>query len=357
MSFEDNDKSVVLVTGCCGFLGSHLVKRLLQDTNYNIIGIDNLSYCSSLKNIKGLLETKRFIFVKLDFTNYTFLHYLFYVNKFEIVYHIGAYTHVDNSFDNSLVFTLNNTYGTHVLLEVARKFKTKKFIHMSTDEVYGTIPEGITANESFKFNPSNPYSVSKANAEELVRTYKDNYKMNIIVIRGNNIIGTHQFIEKLIPKFSMRLLKLQKLCIHGTGEATRNFTAVEDMTRAIILISQKSDPNEIWNVGNTDKYSVLETSHLILKHMRNLIKANSSLFTKEQIEWISQKDEYLIEHVEDRIFNDMRYDLNISKVASLGFVPEIKFEDELSKIISWYVSNQNYYSDQNIEKYTKPHCH
>ena len=356
MTFKDNSKSKVLVTGCCGFLGSHFIRRLLNDTDYNIIGIDNLSYCASLKNIKDF-DKDRFVFVKLDFTEYQFLHYLFLVNQFEIIFHIGAYTHVDNSFDNSLVFTKNNTYGTHTLLEIARKFKTKKFIHMSTDEVYGSIPAGILADESFRFNPSNPYSVSKANAEELVRTYKENYHMNIIVVRGNNIIGTHQFVEKLIPKFIMRLLNCQKLCIHGSGNATRNFTAVEDMTRALLLISQKSDNNEIWNVGNVDKYSVLETSHLILKHMRNLIKNNPKLFTQKQIKWINNNDDYLIEHVEDRLFNDMRYDLDISKVESLGFKPEIKFEDELEKIINWYVSNQDYYSDLNIEKYTKPHCH
>ena len=356
MSFSDESKIRVLVTGCCGFLGSHLVKRLLADTDYNIIGIDNLSYCASLKNIEGL-DSKRFIFVKLDFANYQFLHYLFLVNQFDIVFHIGAYTHVDNSFDNSLVFTMNNTYGTHNLLEIARKFKTKKFIHMSTDEVYGTIPEGISANESFRFNPSNPYSVSKANAEELVRTYRENYKMNIIVVRGNNIIGTHQFIEKLIPKFIMRLLKCEKLCIHGTGNATRNFTAVEDMTRALLLISNKSNKSETWNVGNVNRYSVLETSHMILNTLRDYMKEHSESFTKEQIEWLNKDDSELIEHVEDRLFNDMRYDLDISKVASLGFVPEISFEEELNKIIIWYVSHQDYYSDQNIEKYTKPHCH
>jgi len=377
----------VLVTGCCGFLGSHLVKRLISDTDWTIIGIDNLSYCATLKNIQGLPED-RFRFVKLDFCDYEFLHYLFSVNQFKIVFHIGAFTHVDNSFNNSLVFTRNNTLGTHTLLEIARKFKTEKFIHMSTDEVYGTIPEGETADESFRFNPSNPYSVSKSNAEEIIRTYKENYKMNIIVVRGNNIIGTHQFVEKVIPKFILRLLRKEKLCIHGTGLATRNFTAVEDMTRAILLISQKSGPQEIWNVGNVEKYTILETAEMILKTIRNLAKNKPELFTDEQIKWLfpsvsegskietvqkeSEKSlektekssgelektekEELIEFVEDRLFNDMRYDLNISKVEKLGFVPEIEFSDELEKIVEWYVRNQDYYNDMNIAKYTKPHC-
>ena len=344
----------VLVTGCCGFLGSHLVKRLISDSNWYIIGIDNLSYCATLKNIENIPKD-RFLFIKADFTDYEFLHYLFFVNRFDIVFHIGAFTHVDNSFNNSLVFTKNNTLGTHTLLEVARKFKTDKFIHMSTDEVYGTIPEGETASETFRFNPSNPYSVSKANAEEVVRTYKENYKMNIIVIRGNNIIGTHQFIEKVIPKFILRLLRKEKLCIHGTGLATRNFTAVEDMTRALLLIAQKSNPQEIWNVGNIEKYTILETSRIIIEELRKLIKNKPNLFTKEQIEWI-QKDD-LIEFVEDRLFNDMRYDLNISKIENiLGFKPEITFKEELQKIVEWYVSNKDYYNDMNIDKYTKPHC-
>ena len=346
----------VLVTGCCGFLGSHLVKRLVSETNWNIIGIDNLSYCASLKNIEGISK-ERFVFIKADFCDYCFLHYLFYINNFDIVFHIGAFTHVDNSFDNSLVFTKNNTLGTHTLLEVARKFKTPKFIHMSTDEVYGSIPEGINANESFKFNPSNPYSVSKSNAEEIIKTYKENYKMNIIVIRGNNIIGTHQFVEKVIPKFITRLLSCKKVCIHGSGLATRNFTAVEDMTRAILLISQKSDASEIWNVGNIEKYSVLETSEKIINEMKILIKNKPKLFSKEQIEWIQKDQSELIEFVEDRLFNDMRYDLDISKVKSLGFVPEISFDEELKKIVLWYCSNQDYYKDMNIEKYISPHCH
>lgn len=344
----------VLVTGCCGFLGSHLVKRIIQDTDWYVVGIDILSYCASTKNVENLPKD-RFMLIKGDFCDYSLLHYIFYENHFEIVFHIGAYTHVDNSFNNSLTFTVNNTLGTHTLLEVAREFKIPKFIHMSTDEVYGTIPEGVLADESFRFNPSNPYSVSKANAEELVRTYKDNYNMNIIVVRGNNIIGTHQFVEKVIPKFIIRLLNEKKLCIHGTGSATRNFTAVEDMTRAILLISQKSGPKEIWNVGNVDKYTVLETAQKIITEMRSLMNEHKELFSEEQIEWISKDD--LIEHVEDRIFNDMRYDLNISKIRErLGFVPEISFDDELKKIVLWYVLNKDYYKDMNIEKYTKPHC-
>lgn len=343
----------VLVTGCCGFLGSHLVKYLINNTDYYVVGIDILSYCGTLKNIAGLPET-RFQFIKADFCDYPFMHYLFKSSGFAIVFHIGAFTHVDNSFDNSLAFTRNNTLGTHTLLEVARKFKTPKFIHMSTDEVYGTIPEGQLANETFEFSPSNPYSVSKANAEQIVKTYKDNYGMNIITIRGNNIIGTHQFIEKVIPKFITRLLHGQKCCIHGNGMATRNFTAVEDMVRAILLIAEKSDPYEIWNVGNVAKYSILDTTKAIIREVKKLTVTNPDLFTDQQLQFLSGTD--LIEFVQDRIFNDLRYDLDITKIKRLGFEPSITFEDELHRIVKWYCENQDYYSDMNISKYTKPHC-
>ena len=342
----------VLVTGCCGFLGSHLCRDIIKRTNWTVIGIDNLSYCSSLKNIEDINKS-RFMFIKADFCDKEFMHYIFSVNKFDIVFHIGAFTHVDNSFDNSVMFSRNNVYGTHVLLQLAHKFKIPKFIHMSTDEVYGSIPDNEFADESYPFNPTNPYSTTKVCAELLAKSYKDNYGLNIIIIRGNNIIGTHQFVEKVVPKFIMRLLKLEKCCIHGNGLMTRNFTAVDDMTRAIILIANESEQNEIWNVGNIKKYTIVDTAKMIIEEMKKPIY--HQYLTKDQIEHLQRDD--LIEYVEDRIFNDIRYDMNIGKIKNkLGFEPQYSFEDQLPKIVEWYLSHQDYFNDLNIDKYIKPHC-
>ena len=364
--FKDNNKETVLVTGCCGFLGSHLLRRIVKETDYNVIGIDMLSYCSNLKNIEdverdfGRDDACRFVFVKCDFCDYPFLHSLFKTYRFAIVFHIGAYTHVDNSFDNSLDFTRNNTLGTHTLLEVARKFPVKKFVHMSTDEVYGSIPEGTEASEDYDFRPTNPYSISKVNAELLCKTYRDNYGLNIIIVRGNNIVGSCQFVEKLIPKFVTRLLRMQKCCIHGTGETYRNFTHVDDMTRAILLIANKSKPNETYNVGNVKKYSVKETTKLIIDSLRRISLQNcyASYLTVHQTAFLQQSYDNLIEYVPDRIFNDVRYDMDISKIErDLGFVPEYDFETSVYDIVLWYVKHQDYYSSNNVDKYIKPHSH
>lgn len=362
--FKDNSQSIVLVTGCCGFLGSHLLRRIIKETSYNVVGIDMLSYCSSLKNIEDIAKNedyaKRFTFIKCDFCDYPFLHALFKIYRFTIIFHIGAYTHVDNSFDNSLDFTRNNTLGTHTLLEVSRKFPVKCFLHMSTDEVYGSIPEGTEATEEYPFNPTNPYSISKVNAELLCKTYRENYGLNIVIVRGNNIVGPYQFVEKLIPKFTIRLLKRMKCCVHGNGNTYRNFTHVDDMTRAILLIANKSKPNQIYNVGNTAKYSVNDTTKLIIDCLRKISMQNcyANYFTLQQTAYLQQPYENLIDYVQDRIFNDVRYDMDISKInKELGFKPEHCFEKDIYEIVLWYVMHQDYYNSNNVDKYIKPHSH
>ena len=383
----------VFVTGCCGFLGSHVVDYLLAQTQWRVIGIDALSYCATLKNIEEAMKQKdRFTFVKGDFCDYTFMHYLFMKEQPSIIFHIGAYTHVDNSFDNSVAFTRNNTLGTHTLLELCRKFHTRLFLHMSTDEVYGTVPEGHLAKETDEYSPTNPYSVSKVNAENICRTYFDNYGTKMCVIRCNNIIGTRQFVEKLVPKFIMRLLQCKKCCIHGSGETFRNFINVKDVCKALLAVALEeyhlacapasrslltcSAPSHdiftdhIWNIGIAEKHSVNEITSKIISIMQELAIGGDAekraaghyadllpLDSQQRI-FVFQADEALIEHVPDRIFNDVRYDVDTTKLRErLGITPSIGIDESIRECILWYVAHQDYFNENNPGKFMKPHSH
>ena len=348
------ERQTVLITGCCGFLGSHFVNYLLEHTDWNIVGLDGLFYCATLKNIADALNNDRFTFIKADFCDYQFMHFVFKTYHFSKVFHIGAYTHVDNSFDNSLDFTKNNTYGTHVILELCRKYSISQLVYMSTDEVYGTVPEGHFAKETDDYKPTNPYSVSKANAEQLCKTYIDNYKTNVIIVRANNMIGTKQFIEKLVPKFIYRLLNQQTCCIHGTGQTFRTFINVRDVCKALLTISNKSKPCEIWNIGTSSKYSVLDITIKIIDKLRQF----TNVLTDEQKQFLNKPIDRLIEFVQDRIFNDVRYDIDTTKIEQqLGFIPMISLDESLTECVKWYIHNQHYFDENNPSKYTKPHSH
>ena len=400
-----DEQLTVFVTGCCGFLGSHVVDYLLAQTQWRVIGIDALSYCATLKNIEEAMTQKdRFTFVKGDFCDYTFMHYLFMKEQPSIIFHIGAYTHVDNSFDNSVAFTRNNTLGTHTLLELCRKFHTRLFLHMSTDEVYGTVPEGHLAKETDEYSPTNPYSVSKVNAENICRTYFDNYGTKMCVIRCNNIIGTRQFVEKLVPKFIMRLLQCKKCCIHGSGETFRNFINVKDVCKALLAVaveeyrlagapanapahapahvpaprslltcsalSHDTFTDHVWNIGIAEKHSVNEITSKIIGIMQELAIGGDAekraagqyddllpLDSQQRI-FLFQADEALIEHVPDRIFNDVRYDVDTTKLRErLGITPSIGIDESIRECILWYVAHQDYFNENNPGKFMKPHSH
>ena len=343
-----------LVTGCCGFLGSHLCKYISKNTSNDIIGIDKLSYCSSLKNIEGI---ERFKFIQADFCDYNFMKYILESEKPDVIFHIGAYTHVDNSFNSSLKFTYNNVYGTHVILELCRELHISKLIHMSTDEVYGSVPDGEKADENSKLDPTNPYSVSKACAESIIETYISNFNLNVIRVRCNNLIGTHQFVEKLIPKFILRLLRGDKCCIHGNGKNTRNFTDVKEVCRGLVLIAEKSEKNEIWNIGVNEEYSVNDITHLLISSLIKLTLEQPVLFTSMQVKHLQQNYADLIEYVPDRIFNDTRYTMSTDKIRSkLGFEINQDIEHIIQDVCLWYVKNQNYYNGNDIIRYTQPHC-
>jgi dTDP-glucose 4,6-dehydratase len=310
----------ILITGVAGFIASNLACYLVKKyPNYKFLGIDKISYCSSVKNFEEIMLCDNFKFIKADFTNLEFMDYLFQEYEIDTVLHLGAYTHVDMSFGDSILYTQNNIVGTHVLLETSKKHQIKRFILVSTDEVYGSVD--IQSNENSILSPSNPYSSTKAAAEHIAQSYYHSFKFPVIITRGNNVIGPKQYPEKVIPKFILKLCKDEVLTVHGSGHQKRSFLYIDDVCKAFDVILHKGIIGEIYNIGCKHEYSVLEVANKLIRH-----------FNKGEIKY-----------VEDRLFNDQRYFISCEKLEQLGWRQEILFDEALIKTIDWYIRNQDYF--------------
>lgn len=318
----------VLVTGCCGFIGSNVLTYLLKKYPYvSFVNIDKLDYCSSLKNVECEPASK-YTFYKCDIRNADMLRSILALHSIDTVIHFAAQTHVDNSFGNSIQFTLDNVLGTHTLLECCKEYgNIQRFIHISTDEVYGEVGfNDEECKETKILTPTNPYAASKAGAEHLVFSYYHSFKLPIIIVRGNNVYGPKQYPEKLIPRFTKLLLENKKCTIHGKGETRRNFIHVKDVGSAIEKILTKGSIGEIYNIGSKHEFSVMEIAEKLIKYLKN-----------------TDKIEDHIEFVEDRCFNDLRYSISNQKLKDLGWSEDIAFEDGFASTVQWYIENMKDY--------------
>ncbi|ALI95401.1 nucleotide-sugar epimerase [Ostreococcus lucimarinus virus 2] len=300
-----------LVTGGCGFIGSNFLNIIKErHPDIEFVNIDKLDYCSNIHNVNSGVAK----FIQHNLCNVGILENIVKEYKFDYVFHFAAQSHVDNSFTSPLGFTLDNTYGTHTLIEVCRRhIPNVEFIHFSTDEVYGESKTGEPFTEDTGvLRPTNPYSASKAAAEMIVRSYIESFDMNIKIIRCNNVYGPNQYPEKLIPKF-IRLLKEDKKCtIHGINSANvrRAFMHVHDVVDAVEVVWKSGKPGEVYNIASDDELSVMDVTKLIIKTLKN---------TEEYDEWI--------EYVEDRPFNDRRYHICAKKLKELGWSQKRTRED------------------------------
>lgn len=300
-----------LVTGGCGFIGSNFLNIIKErHPDIEFVNIDKLDYCSNIHNVNSGVAK----FIQHNLCNVGILENIVKEYKFDYVFHFAAQSHVDNSFTSPLGFTLDNTYGTHTLIEVCRRhIPNVEFIHFSTDEVYGESKTGEPFTEDTGvLRPTNPYSASKAAAEMIVRSYIESFDMNIKIIRCNNVYGPNQYPEKLIPKF-IRLLKEGKKCtIHGINSANvrRAFMHVHDVVDAVEVVWKSGKPGEVYNIASDDELSVMDVTKLIIKTLKN---------TEEYDEWI--------ECVEDRPFNDQRYYICAKKLKELGWSQKRTRED------------------------------
>jgi dTDP-glucose 4,6-dehydratase len=308
----------LLVTGGCGFIGSNFINYYKEkNPNVKIINFDKLDYCS---NKNGVNHDKLVIG---NLKNKDLVVHILNEHEIDTVIHFAAQTHVDNSFGNSLEFTIDNILGTHTLLECCKVYnKIKRFIHISTDEVYGEVDidhKGCT--EKSLLNPTNPYAATKAGAEFIVRSYYYSFNMPIIITRGNNVYGPRQYPEKLIPKFINQLINNEKCTIHGKGDTRRNFIYVDDVVKAIEIILQKGIINNIYNIGTNNEYSVSEIANKLIKYLKP-----------------NDKFEDWIQYVTDRNFNDYRYAIKSNELYELGWKEETNFEKGFEYTIQWFQS-------------------
>jgi dTDP-glucose 4,6-dehydratase len=311
----------ILVTGGCGFIGSHFINWVHEhNPDFIVHNIDRIDYCSNPENVKNQSE-EWYVHYKVDLKDYDKICEIVQKVKPDIVVHFAAQSHVDNSFGNSLSFTMDNVYGTHCLMEACRMVhsihKITKIIHISTDEVYGEVSDDHTGcHEHSLLNPTNPYASSKAAAEFIVRGYIHSFNLPVIITRGNNVFGPNQYPEKVIPKFINQLLTDKPITIQGDGSARRNFIYVDNVSSAVWCIIEHGKLHEIYNIGSNDEYSVLEIADLLAT------KIGKQDFSKQ--------------FIQDRNFNDHRYSVSADKLKQLGWNLEISFEEGLRLTIeSW----------------------
>ena len=318
----------ILVTGAAGFIGANFAEFFVNKyPEYNVIVLDKLTYAGNMNNLKKIID--KITFVQGDICDYSLVKEVFKKYNIDGVIHFAAESHVDNSIKNPFVFTQTNVMGTHTLLEVAKQIwgegSKNKFVHISTDEVYGTLGEEGYFTEESPIRPNSPYSASKASSDLIARAYFETYKMNVSITNCSNNYGPYQHNEKLIPHMIRLALENKKLPVYGNGKNIRDWLYVEDHCEAIDLVFHKGRAGERYNIGGHNEKRNIEIVKLILKHLN--------------------KSEDLIEYVEDRKGHDYRYAIDPTKIKKeLGWYPKTKFEDGIIKTIDWYLENREWLS-------------
>lgn len=316
----------ILVTGAAGFIGSNFVEYITKKhPEYNIIVLDKLTYAGNMENLKKVYAKIKF--EKGDICNFDLVSSIFDKYHIDGVIHFAAESHVDNSIKAPFIFTQTNVIGTHTLLEVAKQKwgeKSKnKFVHISTDEVYGTLGEEGFFTETSPIKPNSPYSASKASSDLIALAYAETYKMNITVTNCSNNYGPYQHNEKLIPHMIKLAMNDEKLPVYGNGRNVRYWLYVEDHCEAIDLVYSNGRAKERYNIGGHNERRNIDIVKLILKKLG--------------------KSESLISYVEDRKGHDYRYAIDPTKITNeLGWMPKTKFEDGIIKTIDWYIENPAY---------------
>lgn len=308
----------IVVTGGAGFAGSHIVDAVVRHfVDDTIVILDKMTYAADVRNVMHHVGCDRASLAVGDVADLETC--LRAVEGADLVIHAAAESHVDKSFGNSLTFTRANVLGTHCLMEACRAVGVPRIVHVSTDEVYGEVHEGA-ADENMVLRPTNPYSSSKAAAEMIVRGYRESFGLPVVTLRANNLYGSRQYPEKIMPRFLCNMMLGRRLPVHGDGRNVRHYLAVPDFAAAVVLLSEMGVEGEAYNLGTSEEFTNNEVAAMI-----------AGLFGRSA--------EEVVQYVPDRPFNDRRYAVDSTKIRKLGWRPARSIHDELPKLRDWYRAN------------------
>ena len=342
----------ILVTGGAGFIGSAVIRQVINHTDYSIVNIDKLTYAGNLESLHSIDENERYSFVEIDICDGKAIRSVFQKHQPDVIMHLAAESHVDRSIDGPSEFIQTNIVGTFSLLEEARTYwkglkgnKRDKFRfhHISTDEVYGDLVEGDGLfTETSSYSPSSPYSASKAASDHLVRAWYRTYGLPIVITNCSNNYGPYQFPEKLIPLVISSALQGKKIPIYGNGEQVRDWLYVEDHARALLKVAAKAKVGETYNIGGNNEKPNIDVVHKICELLEELLP-DSEYSLQSGFEGGFKS---LIEYVTDRPGHDVRYAIDAQKIKKeLGWEPQETFDSGIRKTVEWYLSNQKWWQN------------
>jgi len=338
----------ILITGGAGFIGSHVVRRFVTKyPDYQIFNLDALTYAGNLENISDIENVPNYTFVKGDIVDADFINHLFQKYQFDGVLHLAAESHVDRSITDPLSFVKTNVIGTMNLLNAAKaiwkdNFEGKRFYHISTDEVYGSLGTTGLFTETTPYDPNSPYSASKASSDHFVRAYGETYGLPYVITNCSNNYGPNHFPEKLIPLFINNIINNKPLPVYGDGKYTRDWLFVIDHAIAIDLVFHEGRNHETYNIGGFNEWQNIELVKLLCQQMDQKLGRQTG------------ESEKLITYVKDRPGHDLRYAIDASKInKELGWKPSVTFEQGLEQTIDWFLSNEEWLKNVTSGEYAK----